>query len=480
MRRPAQTLAALAGFAVTPTLLCAQITVPGEIIVKAGDFPAGGGGLAVSTMNSPFTTKTGHVGFTGLLTIPAGGTDGFVFFNNRVVWRNSNSVSPILTGVETTSGVGNGGTFIYSPSADGNDAVWGDDGLILVATTPAPGINGQFSRFNSRPEMTPDGTGYWVGGLDDTPGGGSTNRVLYRHDPITHVITPVIIGGATVGGLTITVGAGVTFVFQVSDNHVNRVNLYDTTAAAATDLILALNDTTILAREGAPTGKGTTWLDFDECGINNNGSWVFAGRDSIAGGSDDVVVYNGDIKLRNLSTIDGVAIGGTYTASGISINNQDEVVFCYRTTADQVLFFGDGPTLETSARRILKTGDTLDAGAGGTWLVNEIKTSTLAAQALDLDDSGFVFVEVDIQPTGGGAEVEAIIKIATGGGCPGDWNGDGVTNSTDVSDLINDWFADQVNGSSLADWNGDGVVNSTDVSDFINAWFGTTGPGCDV
>jgi hypothetical protein len=52
-----------------------------------------------------------------------------------------------------------------------------------------------------------------------------------------------------------------------------------------------------------------------------------------------------------------------------------------------------------------------------------------------------------------------------------DWNNDGVVNSTDVSDFINDWFTDQANGTVVTDFNHDGVSNSTDVSDFINAWF---------
>ncbi len=62
--------------------------------------------------------------------------------------------------------------------------------------------------------------------------------------------------------------------------------------------------------------------------------------------------------------------------------------------------------------------------------------------------------------------------------CPADWNGDGVVNSTDVSDFINAWFEDQSSGTLVADWDHNGVVNSTDVSDFINAWFEDTASGC--
>jgi hypothetical protein len=60
--------------------------------------------------------------------------------------------------------------------------------------------------------------------------------------------------------------------------------------------------------------------------------------------------------------------------------------------------------------------------------------------------------------------------------CRVDWDSNGVVNSTDVSNFINDWFQDQANGTTVTDYDGNGVVNSTDVSMFINDWFA----GCSV
>ncbi len=479
MSRSVFVVAALAGLAALPATLCAQITVPGAIIVKGGDSPPGAGASTVGTVNTPFTTKTGHCGFTGVLSP----TDGFVFFNNRIIWRNTNSADPVLTGVEGTSGVGNGGTFIYSPTAAvGRDAVWGEDGMILAEGDPAPGIKGMFSIFNSRPEMCPDGRSYWMGGIDDNPAGPTSNRVLWTRDPVTGVISKVFMGGETIAGIAIATG-GSNFTFHVADNSSQRIHVIQLVPPTATDTIVARNNTDILLREGTATGGGAgeNWTSFDEVGINNQGNWIMGGvTTTTVTPSNDVVVYNGAIRVRNGVAIDGITITNSYVVNGVAINNQDEVVFCYRTTADQVLYFGNGPNIDVSARRILKTGDQIDVDGDtvGDWLVNEIKTSTVASQGIDLDDSGYVFVEVDIQPSAGGAEVEAIIKIATGGGCPGDWNGDGVTNSTDVGDLVNDYFTDQSFLSTLADWNGDGQTNSTDVGEFINAWFATDEARC--
>jgi hypothetical protein len=55
--------------------------------------------------------------------------------------------------------------------------------------------------------------------------------------------------------------------------------------------------------------------------------------------------------------------------------------------------------------------------------------------------------------------------------CIADWDRNGVSNSTDVSELINTYFYDQVHGTVYADVDCNGVSNSTDVSNFINVWF---------
>ncbi len=79
-----------------------------------------------------------------------------------------------------------------------------------------------------------------------------------------------------------------------------------------------------------------------------------------------------------------------------------------------------------------------------------------------------------------GEVISSSAKVSITGGtvCSADWNDDGVTNSTDVSDFINDWFEDQAFGTLVTDWDGNGVSNSTDVSMFINSWFEDIAAGC--
>ena len=72
----------------------------------------------------------------------------------------------------------------------------------------------------------------------------------------------------------------------------------------------------------------------------------------------------------------------------------------------------------------------------------------------------------------------AFMLDVAGPACSSDFNHDGTVNSTDVSDFINQWFRDQVEGTLLSDWDANGIVNSTDVSEFINSWFEDIAAGC--
>jgi len=61
--------------------------------------------------------------------------------------------------------------------------------------------------------------------------------------------------------------------------------------------------------------------------------------------------------------------------------------------------------------------------------------------------------------------VEAFICPSSG--CVGDLNGDGVVNSSDLLELLNEWGPCK---GCPADLNGDGVVNSSDLLELLNAW----------
>jgi hypothetical protein len=123
----------------------------------------------------------------------------------------------------------------------------------------------------------------------------------------------------------------------------------------------------------------------------------------------------------------------------------------------------------------------------GAWL-----TLTDGPQADDLTFTGTGTTSLGVAPTGAAFRAGVVrtlrcvvsndcsttYRTTTLRTCIADFNCDGTVNSTDVSDFINQWFADQIKGSFTTDWDANGVVNSTDVSSFINSWFDDTTGGC--
>ena len=72
------------------------------------------------------------------------------------------------------------------------------------------------------------------------------------------------------------------------------------------------------------------------------------------------------------------------------------------------------------------------------------------------------------------AAIDADYALVSTGGtiitCPADWNHDSVVNSTDVTQYINEWFADQANGTHVTDLDGNNISNSTDVQIMIDRY----------
>jgi hypothetical protein len=95
-----------------------------------------------------------------------------------------------------------------------------------------------------------------------------------------------------------------------------------------------------------------------------------------------------------------------------------------------------------------------------------------------VDPNTWCIMIYDVYDMSTGDLIMSFCNAVRGRPCPADWDGNGVVNSTDVSNFINSWFEDQAAGTLVADWNGDGVSNSTDVSDFINSWFEDLNNGC--
>lgn len=392
----------------------AQIQRATPIIIE-GEVAPGGGGLVVTNLNSPFTNGNGQVGFTGSLD-NGGSTDNFVWFDTGVIWRNSDALPTVLTGAEGTMGISDIGEFIYSPATDGEDSVFGDSGLIIRETDPAPEFPGQFISFASRPQMIDDGTSSWVSGITDTMGGSTDFRALYQENG--GVITKVLASGDLVGGFTIdTNGIDFDYSFSDSGSHHISVLLMDTGSTADDGFVYV--DGALVARETDPSGDGDNWDNFDIVDINDNGDYVFSGDTDGATTGDEFIAYNGTIVLREGDTIDGITLASSASVQFLSISNRGQACFTWSTGGEEYLFVADADRIRQTARLVFQTGADVDFDGDGVADANitDFNASTGIGPGGEFSADNFIHIEVDLIPDGEIDDIEAILRISAPAAC---------------------------------------------------------------
>ena len=381
-------------------------TVTGTTVVREGDAIDGS---TVASLNAPFTNGNGQVGLVAALA------DGrrAIWFDTGVIFTSDMALPDVLSGGEGTMGIGNSGEFIYSPSFNGNDAVYGQNGVILADGDLAPGYAPNFTNtFNSRPQMIDDGTAYWVAGVNDGAGGtGSASRVLYRQNP-NGTIDRVFASGDVIagsGGSTIDFPSGVDFDYHVSGNGSQMINGF---IANNDDNMIAVNGT-MVHREFQATGQGDNWSNFDTVSINNAGNYIFTGDTDGAGATDEFIAYNGVIGVREGMSVDGLTLGSACNAA--SINNLGQAAFIFSTVEEtETLFFAADASALGSSVALLSVGDLFDeTGDGvGDWIIDDFNASNIIGPGLDLAEDGMVYVEVDLESLDGSVNIEAVIGVA--------------------------------------------------------------------
>lgn len=378
----------------------------GLIVLKEGDALSGS---TVASLNAPFTNGLGQVGFVAALE------DGrrAIWYDNAAIFTSDLALPDSLTGGEGTMGIGNAGQFIYSPSVNGADSVWGQSGLIATEGTPAPDFTAGFeTTFHSRPQMTDDGTSYWIAGINDGAGGTSTQeRILYRRDA-GGVITGLYRAGDVIDGATIATGSGIDFDYAFSGNNANSMILFNDAAQSSTsDGRLAVNNV-IVAGEGLATGQGDNWDNFDNMSVNNAGNHVFSGDTDGATSSDEFIAYNGSIALREGDAINPGNLTGAVDA--LSLNNNNEAVFIWDVdSVETLLYASDAADMTGSTVALLSVGDLFDATGDGVadWIIDDFNASSGIGPGLDFAENGLVYVEVDLESLDGLVNIEAIISL---------------------------------------------------------------------
>jgi hypothetical protein len=395
--------------------------VPATLIIQDGDTPTGTNG-AITSINAPFTNGLGQVGFTGGADDGAAGTDNYVWYNTGITFLDSDEMAFTLSGAESTMGIGNTGQFVYSPSVDGDDAVWTQNGLLQVEGTQAPGFpGGTINTFNSRPQMDPSGRSYWVSGFNESGGTSTEGRILYTSsNSMPGTITVVLRSDDMIGGFTIDRPSGVDFDYSFSDNGMHHIQtlLMDTGSTADDGFVYV--DGALVARETDPTGDGDNWDNFDAVYINDSGNYIFSGDTDGPTATDEFIAYNGSIAVREGDVLDGQPLTSTASVQALSINNLGHAVHHWSISGGiELLFIScDASDIAGTSQLILSTGDQvdLDGNMVGDATVTDFNGSGVIGPSLSLAEDGFVDIEVDLN--GGGEDLESTIRIANpcGGG----------------------------------------------------------------
>lgn len=408
----ARQLRSLPPLAAALACTCAHAGAPpvaADVLLSQGDALAGS---TVATLNPVFLDGAGR---PGSLVVLANGNRA-IWYDGAVVFDSGDVAGTVLAGGEATIGIGDGGAFVYSPNADGEDSVWTQAGLLLRGTDPAPGLPGQFTTFHSRPSMLPDGRAVWVGGLTDVQGGSTQGRVLYRASTTApFAYEPLLRTGDVVGGFAIGT-TGIGFQYQMSDSGAHLAALLILqTGSTANDNVVYL-DGSVVAREGSPVGSsapGENWQNFAGVAVNDAGDWLLAGDTDGATATDAFLAFNGELQVREGDLVDGELLGAGSALRAIAINNLGQALHAWNTPGNvrKVFFANDAGRLHDSVL-LLRTGSGLDLTGDGNadaTLVDILGTFTTTT-GLSLAEDGAIHIQASYDQ-GGNTRV-SLLRLA--------------------------------------------------------------------
>jgi len=382
-----------------------------RIILKDGDSLGGG---TVLSLSRPFIDGDGKVGFTGNIEI-GGVPHDFTYYDNGLLFLDTDALPDDLNTFEAFMGVGDQAEFIISSRFNGEDAVYTHKGLLAVENVQAPGLPaGINSTFHSRPRMVPNGTAFWIAGLNNGSGGtNSVGRIFYTVNS-AGAISPLLITGATeIAGRVITANSSaLDFDYGVSDNGNNYLNLLSLDAPGGGNTrALVRNGNTILAEVGQSAGRSEKWESIDLMDVNNNGDEVFTGDTDGDIETDEFIAFNGTIVLREGATVGGVTLTSGATVRGVDLNNNGQLLHIWKIEDAEYLFVGQADDLAATSVLMVSQSDQLDTDGDGSADFSIVDIYTFASSAALTDDHR-IFVELGLVATSGNTtEMEAIAEI---------------------------------------------------------------------
>jgi hypothetical protein len=455
MDRLAPTAAVVALF-LAPTLLAGG---PLTAIAVQGQPTPGSGGAPLASLNDPYTTRDGRVGFSGFVSLGGKLTEGIVWVDGAIVWRNSDALPVVLSGNESTMGISDDLSWIYSPSEGGNDSVWSDGAKVLTELDDAPGLPGLFITFCSRPQMCSNGAKTWISGITASQGSGAQFRALYRDNIV------VLKGGDVVSGETlITAGTSVGFNYDFSSLATNYICRGVIAAPNASNDVIVANGA-IIARESFSSGEADNWQNFGDVKTNELGDIAFSGDTDAATTADGYLAFNDELIVREGQNLAGFTLTGNPSAVGL--NDLRQVGAIWSHTTGEILFVYTPTQVASQLDVIMRTGDQVDLDGDGDadGVISDFNASQGVAPGLDLPRQCRVYANVDVELIGGGSVI-AIVGASLPA-APGltDLDGDGTVGGADLAILLGSW-----DGPGISDLNCDGTTDAADLAILLGAW----------
>ena len=448
-------------------------------LLREGEVIPGTMGNVATAINNSATNGFGGFSFT--LTADD---------NISMIWGSLNVGPPTVlrlegplagltvTGFESFFGMSDTGRFCYGTTADnpgtgatGLDGVFLNDMLLLNEDEPVADIPGTFSTFNSRPGVTANGIPYWVGGITEKKGGGTDARVLFMGTDAT----ALLMSGDSISGVAEPIGgSGIDFNLRMSHCGTNYIMasfldggddvLHINGEALTTDGAVIRTGVEIPESVG---GIGDSFDNFDFFGVSENGSYMATGDSDGNTATDEFVMIDGQIVLREGDSIGSGTLAGAIEAGFRNEDGDWAVVWDANLGAAnlEVLIF-NGDVILTEGDLVDWNGDgVIDTSDDGAVIDNFTGINSLTMSRVDATGTLRMYFTADVDVNGEILEGGFVVETAGNSILLGDVNADGNVNLLDVSPFVK--AIQSGTYVPAADINSDNDVNLLDVDPFI-------------
>lgn len=441
MKSPGPALPAIFATLALATPINAQVA---SAILREGDaLPQVSATAVVTTLDNTSVNGVGGFGVT------MGSNDGT---SRDHIWGSANGLAPGIlytnqivgtldqgASIEFGHGIDDNGAPCYSvvcvdtvSLVTGLDSAWIATQLLAVEGDPIPSLPGKIWRFASRPGITTNGLGYFVGGIDDAGTGAAEGNGLFFNGQSLAKTGDLIPG--LPGPLD---GNAVDFDYRFSALGTHWIAPVDVlTGSSLNDGHLLLNGMPIPTSAGtiaeaqpipAKLGgfPGENWSNFDYFSISESGEYMFTGdTDYGLTGLDEFVARDGVILYREGDVIDGKTLAGAIESA--YMNEQGDIAYIW----DVVEGTSDVEALFLNGKFLVKEGDAVDLDGDGIVDPGAILASFTGINPMTIGEDGTIYFVADIDVNGTATttdDIEAVFVISDpcgsvrryGAGCAG-------------------------------------------------------------